>query len=434
MALLTDLTSARRIIRNLIRSRTTRRRLARRLEGWEALAPDSLRSAGYFADTRVNLYQIRQWYAPLAELDAIWPVAIITRSPGATLAMLDESPVPVVYRRKVADLEQFVTEHSLRIVFYVNQNTKNFQMFRYGRMWHVFVNHGESDKMYMTTNQFKAYDYSFVAGEAARDRLSRKLWDFDVDSRTMMIGRPQADHFAGDLPYDPDDRTVVLYAPTWEGDREAAAYGSVATHGVTLVKALLATGKHRVIYRPHPRSGVVDEEYRRANESIIAAIASANARDRSAQHIYDDGKAMGWQLAAADVAITDVSAMVYDRLAVGKPLLIARPVNPAAEIDTAGYLGHAEWLDAAEAGDIVALVERVQHSPEARQRLEFWVERHFGDTTPGEATRRFHEAVAGLIENWDRHAKIHLGDRRVRESDPFDGEGDDEDDPSTSDD
>lgn len=434
MALLTDLTSARRIIRNLIRSRTTRRRLAWRLEGLEELAPDSIRIAVYFADTRVNLYQIRQWYAPLAELDAIWPVAIITRSPGATLAMLDESPVPVVYRRKVADLEQFVTEHSLRIVFYVNQNTKNFQMFRYGRMWHVFVNHGESDKMYMTTNQFKAYDYSFVAGEAARDRLSRKLWDFDVDSRTMMIGRPQADHFAGDLPYDPDDRTVVLYAPTWEGDREAAAYGSVATHGVTLVKALLATGKHRVVYRPHPRSGVVDEEYRRANESIIAAIASANARDRSAQHIYDDGKAMGWQLAAADVAITDVSAMVYDRLAVGKPLLIARPVNPAAEIDTAGYLGHAEWLDAAEAGDIVALVERVQHSPEARQRLEFWVERHFGDTTPGEATRRFHEAVAGLIENWDRHAKIHLGDRRVRESDPFDGEGDDEDDPSTSDD
>ena len=28
-------------------------------------------------------------------------------------------------------------------------------MFRYGRMWHVFINHGESDNMYMTTNQFK---------------------------------------------------------------------------------------------------------------------------------------------------------------------------------------------------------------------------------------------------------------------------------------
>ncbi len=425
--------SARRIVRNLIRSRLTRRALARRLATEPTPAPGSVRLAVYFADTKVNLYQIRQWYAPLAELHATWPVAIITRSPGATLAMLDESPVPVVYLRKVVDLEQFVSDQDIRIVFYVNQNTKNFQMFRYGRMWHVFVNHGESDKMYMTTNQFKAYDYSFVAGQAARDRLSRKLWGFDVSSRTMMIGRPQADHFAGELPYTPDARTVVLYAPTWEGDREAAAYGSVSSHGVRLVTALLASGAHRVIYRPHPRSGVVDDDYRRANESIIAAIAAANARDGSAQHIYDDGPVLGWQLAAADVAITDVSAMVYDRLAVGKPLIIARPVNPEAEIDSDGYLGAAEWLDAADAGDIVSIVDRVQNSKEAQERLEHWVTRHFGDTRPGEATKRFRAAVEQLIAVWDEHAALHAGDRRVRESDPFDGEDDDEDDPSTVD-
>ncbi len=396
--------------------------------------PGSIQIAVYFADTKVNLYQIRQWYAPLAELHSTRPVAIIARSPGATRALLDESPVPVVYLRKVADLEQFVNDQDLRIVFYVNQNTKNFQMFRYGRMWHVFVNHGESDKMYMTTNQFKAYDYSLVAGQAARDRLSRKLWNFDVEKRTIMIGRPQADHFVGELPYTPDDRTVVLYAPTWEGDREAAAYGSIASHGVRLANALLASGRHRLIYRPHPRSGVVDEEYKRANESIIAAIAAANARDRAAQHIFDDGKAMGWQLAIADVAITDVSAMVYDRLAVGKPLLIARPLNPAADIDSEGYLGAAEWLDAAEADDIVSIVDRVQHSKEAQERLDYWVTRHFGDTTPGEATRRFHAAVEQLVAAWDDHSALHAGDRRVREADPFDGEADDEDDPSTADD
>ncbi|MBX3092399.1 MAG: CDP-glycerol glycerophosphotransferase family protein [Cryobacterium sp.] len=433
MAILNDVKSARRIIRNLIRSRRNRRELARRLETVPQPDPGSIHIAVYFADTKVNLYQIRQWYAPLAGLNAKWPVAIITRSPSATLVMLDESPVPVVYLRKVVDLEQFVNDQALRIVFYVNQNTKNFQMFRYGRMWHVFVNHGESDKMYMTTNQFKAYDYSLVAGQAARDRLRRKLWGFDVENRTIMIGRPQADHFAGELPYTPDDRTVVLYAPTWEGDREAAAYGSIASHGVALVKALLATGKHRVIYRPHPRSGVVDEDYKRANESIISAISAANNRDPRARHVYDDGPAMGWQLAAADVAITDVSAMVYDRLAVGKPLIIARPVNPSAEIDSDGYLGDAEWLDAADAADIVAIADRVQNSPEAQKRLEFWVTRHFGDTRHGEATRRFEAAVTTLVEEWERQAKIHEGDRPVRESDPFDGEGDDEEDPSTED-
>lgn len=427
-----DIRSAQRIANNLIRSRRTRRELAATLPNLEQPAPGSIQIAVYFADTKVNLYQIRQWYAPLAELAKTWPVAIIARSPGAMLALLAESPIPVVYKRKVVDLEQFVSEQELRMVFYVNQNTKNFQMFRYGRMWHVFVNHGESDKMYMTTNQFKSYDYSLIAGDAARERLSHKLWDFDLDKRTIAIGRPQADHFAGDLPYVPDDRTVVLYAPTWEGDRDAAAYGSIASHGVGLVTALLASAQHRVIYRPHPRSGVLDLDYSRANLEIIAAIAVANAKDPSAHHIFDDGPTLGWQLVAADVAITDVSAMVYDRLAVGKPLIVTRPVSRNAEVDADGYLGAAEWLEASDAGKIVSIVDQVQHSPEAQERLEYWVTRHFGDTAPGVSTQRFHDAVAFLVKEWDRHAVIHLGDRRERESDPFDGEGDDEDDPTSS--
>jgi len=426
-----DLKTATRVAKNLLRSRRTRKQLANR--SFSPQDPGSIQIAVYFADTQVNLYQLRQWYAPLAELAKAWPVAIISRAPSAALRLIDESPVPVLYLRKVSDLENFVNDQDLKIVFYVNQNARNFQMFRYGRMWHVFINHGESDKMYMTTNQFKAYDYSLVAGDAAVERLRRKLWDFDVDNRTIKIGRPQADHFAGELPYTPDDRTVVLYAPTWEGDRQAAAYGSVQSHGVTLVDTLLADAAYRVIYRPHPRSGVLDPGFKRANEHIISAIAAANARDPRAQHVYDDGPTLGWQLAAADVAITDVSAMVYDRLATGKPLLIARPVSEAAEIDESGYLGSAEWLEADQAGSIVSLVERVRTSEEAQKRLEYWVERHFGDTSPGVTTARFHAAVERLVAEWHRHAALHVGEKKVRESDPFDAEADQEDDNPTAD-
>jgi CDP-glycerol glycerophosphotransferase (TagB/SpsB family) len=420
--ILNDVKTATRIVRNLIRSRQNRHELARLAPTLLRPEPDSIRIAVYFADAKVNLYQMRQWYAPLAELAKTTPVVIISRSPGTALALLDESPVPVVYLRSVAELEEFVAEQDLRMVFYVNQNSKNFQMFRYGRMWHVFINHGESDKMYMTTNQFKAYDYSFVAGEAARDRLRRKLWDFDVEQRTLMIGRPQADHFAGTLPYTPDARTVVLYAPTWEGDRETAAYGSVASHGEALVGALLGTGTHRVIYRPHPRSGVIDPEFKRANEAIISAIAAANARDPAANHIYDDGPELGWQLAAADVAISDISAMVYDRLATGKPVLVTRPASPLAEIDESGYLGAAEWLQPSESADIVSMVDRLQHDAGAKQRLQYWVNRHFGDTTPGESTRRFHAAVDRLLDLWELEASLHSHDAKSREADLFEAE------------
>lgn len=425
MSVISDLNAARKVVRNAIRSRRNRRLMEQYMADHPS-APGTFRIAVYFADTRVNLYQIRQWYAPLAELAKTQPVAIITRSPGASLSLIEESPVPVVYKRRITDLEQFVEEQDLRIVFYVNQNTKNFQMFRYGRMWHVFINHGESDKMYMTTNQFKAYDYALVAGQAALDRLSRKLWDFDLAKKAIPIGRPQADHFAGDLPYTPDERTVVLYAPTWEGDRPAAAYGSIASHGVALTEAVLASPGHRLIYRPHPRSGVIDREYRAANERIIAAIAAANAADPAAQHIFDDGPALGWQLAAADVAITDISAMVYDRLATGKPIIVTRPLSPDAEVDEEGYLGSAAWLASDRAGDVLSLVAEVLQDETQRATLAHWAERHFGDTAPGAATRRFHAAVEKLLTEWDQHARIHSGDKRTHESDPLDDEDDEE--------
>ena len=398
-------------------SRKARRTLDGRLLTGSSLPTNHFKIAVYFADGPVNLYQMRQWYKPLAKLAETWPVLVLSRTGGSTVKLIDESPIPVAYVRKTTDLERVVAEQDVRVVFYVNQNSKNFQMMRYGRMWHVFINHGESDKMYMTTNQFKAYDYALVAGDAALARLGKVLWNYDFGKRAITIGRPQADHYAGRLPYTPDDRTVVLYAPTWEGDRSAAAYGSIASHGVALVTALLKTGRHRVIYRPHPRSGVVDHEYGAANKRIIAAIAAANARDPAASHVFDASADLGWQLAAADVAITDISAMVYDRLAAGKPLMVTRPVNPEAEIDTSGYLVDCEWLSAADAPDVAKILEKLTHDDQAEARLAAWVHRYFGDTAPGSATARFHAAVEHLMNEWDRFAALHAGDDVIDEHD-----------------
>ena len=404
MDIIHDAQKAYRLVRRAVRLGAAKRSAGALLAQRPALPARHFQIAVYFADTDVNMYQIRQWYRPLMRLADRHPVVVISRSPRGALALLQDDALPVAFLPEIPELEAFLAEQDIRIVLYVNQNTRNFQMFRYGRRLHVFINHGESDKVYMTSNQYKAYDHALIAGEAARDRLADALWDYDVDTRTTMIGRPQADHFEGDPPFEPDERTVVLYAPTWEGDRESMAYGSVRTHGVALVEALVATGRHRVIYRPHPRTGVIDDAYRAAHQRIVSLLATANAADATAHHVHDDGPEIGWQLTAADVAVLDVSAMIYDRLATGRPLLVTRPASREAEIDESGYLSACEWLRAEDvSAEGIAEIDRVLVDADAVARLRRWSARYFGDTSPGAATARFEAAIDRLWKQAPAH-------------------------------
>jgi len=406
MQIKTDSKRAIRLAKRVLKGRRALFAVRDLIAAREPLALDHYRVGVYFADSDVNIYQMRQWYEPLKALNRRHPVLLLARNPAGAELLMTESGLDVAFVQKVKDLERLVEEQPLEVILYVNQNTRNFQMLRYGKRWHVFINHGESDKMYMTTNQFKTYDYALVAGDAARARLSQALWAYDVDERTISIGRPQADYFSGTPPFEPDDRTVVFYAPTWEGDRPAANYGSVVTHGEKLVARLIATGRHRVVYRPHPRSGVVDPEFGAANQRIIAALTEANRKDPKAQHVYDTSPALGWQLSLPDLAICDISAMVYDRLATGKPVLVTRPAAEEATIDEGGYLSVCEWLTAEDADRIDDIGARVLEDRDARERLSTWSQHYFGDVTPGAPTRRFEAAIDLLLERAEEQQRL----------------------------
>lgn len=398
MQLAKDLSRARKFLTRMLRGRKAFKKTQQLLLQQGSLEPGRFRIGVYFADSDVNIYQMRQWYAPLRELSQTHPVLLISRNPAGAEVLIKESGLPVAFTQRVRAIEKLLEQQPLDVILYVNQNQKNFQMMRYAERWHVFINHGESDKMYMISNQYKTYDYAFVAGDAARERLSKALWNYDVTDRTFAIGRPQTDHLTGDSALPHDSRIVVLYAPTWEGDRPAAHYGSIASHGERLVRQLISTGRHRVVYRPHPRSGVHVESYDSANKRIIAALEEANRADPSAGHIVDSSPTLGWQLSEPDVAICDISAMVYDRLATGKPLLVTRPVSPDAEIDQVGYLTVCEWLTADDCDTIDAIVDRVIGDSEAIERNVRWSNHYFGETSFGASTARFHEAIDTLLQ------------------------------------
>jgi hypothetical protein len=345
----------------------------------------------FFAAPPENMYQFDLWRRPLERLAASRPVFVIVDRPDTGQLVLASSTLPVAFARGTPALEALVARHQVRVVLYVNQVEANFRMLRFAEPVHVQLGHGESDKVFSVSNQHKAYDLTFVGGEAGRDRLACALREFDVDRRTVQIGRPQLDHDYPGAPEWPRDSGLrVWYAPTWEGDRPSMAYGSVATHGEAMVKALLADPSIRVIYRPHPRTGRISPAYAAADRRLRALLAAGGDR-----HLVDEGD-YGWQWKFADACITDISSVAYDWLATGKPLVITEPVAAAADRPPSALLDTLPLLAAEDARQVRVVLHRLgldrAHPARDPQLIEL-AGYYFGDTANRASSRRFAAAI-----------------------------------------
>ena len=407
MGLVDDAAKVRGILLKGVRAVRARRVVRAALAQRPPTSDGTVEVAVYFTDGPENLYQLDQWFEPLRRLHERHHVTVLSRNWVATRELLETCPVPVHHAPDVDGVEAFLGRHPVRAVLYVNQNQANFTAMRFADPAHVFICHGESDKDYMSSNQLKAYDTVFVAGTAARERIERKLLDFDA-SRLVEVGRPQVDvDFPGPaLPR--DGRTVVLFAPTWEGDRASMRYSSVASHGPALVRSLLATGRHRVIYRPHPRTGIVLRAARAAHAEVMSLLEAANAADPAAGHVVDTEGGFGWQLDAADVAVMDISAVAYDWLATGKPLLVTRPAEPRTLLPESGLVRELTLFEAADAARAAAVVDAAVAHPDAAHAA--LVQRYFGDTTPGASMQRFLDGCDTVI----RERSAALEERAAR--------------------
>jgi hypothetical protein len=89
---------------------------------------------------------------------------------------------------------------------------------------------------------------------------------------------------------------------------------------------------------------------------------------------------------------------------------VTRPVSPEADVDERGYLSDANWLTAADAPSVLARIDAAVGDAAELAKLQQWVARYFGDTTPGAATARFHAAVEWLLERW-RTVAAERGER-----------------------
>lgn len=351
---------------------------------------------GYFGDGTDQLYQLQQWIPALEELNDEHSVVLVFRQRAAFEAAKAMTALPMALAVSYPDLTDLYSENVYRLAIYVNNSMRNFQSMSDPSIVHVHVDHGESDKASSISNQLKAYDKVFVAGDAAMERCERVLWGFD-ESKLVSIGRPPLDgRFSSVLPQ--DSRLTVVYAPTWPGENESNNYTSVDVLGQQIVEALLSMHV-RVVYRPHPRAtGLVDSAVSEADQAIRSMLNAANSRGEA--HIISTADNILSIFEDTDVLIADISSVGLDFLYLHTDrclLLTDRRNDPARLREISPIAGALATVSLDTVGQLPKLVGDELHSYsslEARTKLS---DHYFGSKTDEGSTGKFVEAIGSAI-------------------------------------
>ncbi|MBA2949522.1 hypothetical protein [Streptomyces himalayensis] len=226
----------------------------------------------YFSGMKSSAYQINMWLRTLEALDAR---AVVLLRERHILTDLAPTTLPVMCVSN-ANHVMSLDFGSARVVFYASNVGPNIHMLRIPTARHVFIGHGDSDKQASVNPYAKVYDEVWTAGRAGRDRWAGA--DVGVrDEDIVEVGRPQLAPVRRAVE-EPRTPLTVLYAPTWESWEPEPGVTSLIDSGELIIRALLsAPVEVRILYKPHPYTGVRDPRAKQAHERIVALLQAANA-------------------------------------------------------------------------------------------------------------------------------------------------------------
>lgn len=354
----------------------------------------------HFADGPHKFYQLMPWLAVLRQRPEL-RVIIVARQPESYEPLQALTDVPIALVPKFDALMALYDRANFRAVLYVNNSYTNFQSLAFQQAVHIHVNHGESDKICMVSNQAKAYDRVFVAGQAAVDRHAAALAWFDLDHLTR-VGRPQLD-LAVANPLSTHDGPTITYAPTWEGEDEANNYTSLDRYGVAIIEAALAQPQARVIYKPHPRVPDSDTPaVRAAHQAIVARINSAPSELGHQVCLNEDILGV---IRGTDLFIGDVSSVTLDHLYLRPkaPIVLTDRRNDRERLQADTPVASAAHIvDSSSIATLATDLGRLlNQDPMAAARHQVR-DYYFDGLGPGESTQRFWVALDAAINDHDR--------------------------------
>ncbi|MBQ1088202.1 hypothetical protein [Streptomyces sp. B93] len=249
----------------------------------------------YFSGSKDSAYQVNMWLETMAQLET--RALVVLRERGI-LEKLAPTTVPVVCVPGGVHLMNMDLS-TVRVALYAANVGKNIHLLRVPTMKHVFIGHGDSDKVASINPYSKVYDEVWTAGRAGRDRYA--IADVGIrDEDIVEVGRPQLAPIQGRQAVPGDRMPTVLYAPTWEGWDDNPGNTSLMRAGENIVRGLVeADPPVRVLYKPHPFTGTRSGAAKAAHRRITALVEKA-AAERAADPRYSADAQSAAQSAAQE--------------------------------------------------------------------------------------------------------------------------------------
>ncbi|MFC8512318.1 hypothetical protein [Streptomyces sp. NPDC057257] len=266
----------------------------------------------YFSGSKDSAYQVNMWLETMEQLDSR-PLVILRER--VILNNLAPTTVPVICVPGGVHLMNMDLS-TVRVALYAANVGKNIHLLRVPTMKHVFIGHGDSDKLASVNPFSKVYDEVWTAGRAGRDRYA--IADVGVrDDDIVEVGRPQLAPIRGWEGVPEGRIPTVLYAPTWEGWDGDPGNTSIVLAGENIVKKLVkADPPVRVLYKAHPFTGTVSKEAGAAHRRIVALVEKAAAERAADARFTADAAAQEQakaELARIEARLAELSGTGRDR-------------------------------------------------------------------------------------------------------------------------
>lgn len=268
-----------------------------------------------FGEKSDSLYWLRDWLNVFSGFNVNF--LIVLRSKELQDWIFENYPsvdsVTVSGFQAIVDLYKITASTTLAL--YPINSMYNHMFVRLTSVRHVFIGHGDSDKLSSANKVLRMFDEIWCAGQAQVDRMLNQ--GFDCRSlRLRKVGRPGLLRLIADSKSEKVKKNKLLYLPTWEGSDERWDYSSVAIIDKVIENITINTDLTMNV-RLHPFTG-------RRIKSLNDKIRTTKKNYSSSDKVFFSGteKPLIDVLSDYDYFICDISSVVTECLALGRPIFL----------------------------------------------------------------------------------------------------------------